>query len=175
MPTRINEAPMSLHRVPSLMSSTVPVTTAQGVGKMTLRVSTTINHHAPSNTAMTANAGRLSFILFILCNGPENSSRSPHEPPPGIVRLRIDDHGHLSACMRRAGELITAGHFERQAEALTRHHQGRTEYLRHVIQVLQQQYVPDTDSQINCGRQNFHLVSRHAPRPGPFGNFEGFL
>ena len=47
------------------MSSTVPVTTCQGVGKITLWVSATINHHAASNTAMTAIAGRLSLILFI--------------------------------------------------------------------------------------------------------------
>ena len=56
---------MCVNSVPSLMSSAMPVTTCQGVGKITLRVSTTINHHAASNTTMTATAGRLSLILFI--------------------------------------------------------------------------------------------------------------
>ena len=64
-PTRINEAPMCMNRVPSLISSAVPVTTCQGVGKITLWVAATIVHHAASRIEMTAIAGRLSLILFI--------------------------------------------------------------------------------------------------------------
>jgi hypothetical protein len=49
-PTRINDAPMCIHKVPSLISSTVPVKTCQGVGKITLWVSTTMPATRPPAT-----------------------------------------------------------------------------------------------------------------------------
>jgi hypothetical protein len=125
---------------------------------MTLWVSATISHHAASNKAMTANAGRLA-LSFCSRNDPENSACSPQEPTPRRIRLFVHDHRHLTARMGRAGKLIAAGHFERQAKALARHHQGRTEDLRHLIHIFQQQYIPDAERQKNLGRQNLHLIS----------------
>jgi hypothetical protein len=57
---------MCRHNVPSFSSSNVPVTTAHGVGKITLCVATTVIHHAAINAAMTAKEGKVSFTWFIV-------------------------------------------------------------------------------------------------------------
>jgi hypothetical protein len=61
-PTRIREAAMCRHNVPSLSSSRVPVTTAHGVGKITLCVTVTVVHHAAISAAMSARDGNISLI-----------------------------------------------------------------------------------------------------------------
>src|SRR3984893_4312792 len=61
-PTRSSDALMWRHNVPSFNSSAVPVTTAHGVGKITLCVALTAPHHAAINPQMRARDGNISLI-----------------------------------------------------------------------------------------------------------------
>ncbi len=138
---------MCSHKVPSRISSTVPVTTCHGVGNTTLAVATTTDpphaddqrddrkrwQHAPSDRDHVTRV-------------PQRD-RAPAQARPRRHRLRLDDDRHLAAGVRRAGERIARSDLEWQAETLARHHQRRTEDLRHVVQVPQQQHVVHAERQ----------------------------
>jgi hypothetical protein len=64
-PTRISDAPMCSQSVPSRASSSVPVTTPHGVGKIALWVTTTTAHQIPTTTAITTIDGNACLRPFI--------------------------------------------------------------------------------------------------------------
>ncbi len=80
LPTRNRDAPTCSHSVPFSRSSMMPVTTCQGVGKMTLPVPTTASHQVAIRTAITARDGSisLSFPMAIPCLVGDRPQVCPH-------------------------------------------------------------------------------------------------
>ena len=56
---------MCSHSVPSAASSSVPVSTCNGVGKITLSDCTTIVHHKATSATSSASGGRILLSFFI--------------------------------------------------------------------------------------------------------------
>src|SRR5882724_8438174 len=77
--------------------------------------------------------------------------------------------------MGRTGELVFGGTLEGKPETLSRHHQGRTENLRHVVVVAQNQDVTQSERQAYVVRQDLDLVAGHSPRPRSLGNLEDLV
>src|SRR5690554_5440508 len=157
-PTRISEEPMWSHRLPSFTSSKVPLSTAQGVGKIKLFVASTVHHHAPITSASIISGG-IIFLSFSTKYNPwfqkeeirpysarrnkhaQHLFHAPLKTRPAQCGLRIDDHRHLSADMGSARKLVLRGQVKRQCETLARHDQRRAEHLRHLVQIFQYQRI----------------------------------
>src|ERR1700722_4764475 len=103
-------------KLPSRISCPVPVITSQGVGKITLWVPRTVNHHAPISKAMTATAGRKFFIVATLSKRAHQRPCAPGDSRHGRARVGFDDDGHLAAGVCRARELVLRRPVERQPE-----------------------------------------------------------
>src|SRR5690242_6876034 len=168
-PTRISDAPMCSHRVPSRASSNVPVTTCHGVGKIALSVATTAAHQIAKTTAITAIEGTACLRPFIYClPSLKPVVPAPANLLPGPYRLRFDDHQHLPARVRAAFEAILRLHFERKPEALSWHEDGGTELLWHVVEIPQVQHVVHAQRQRDLRGQDVDAVAGHAPRERTF-------
>ncbi len=106
---------------------------------------------------------------------PHRSQEFPQPPPqssPGGFGLRVNDDRHLSTGVCRTGKLIIGGHGKREAEALARHHQGGTEYLRDIVQIPQDEDILQAKSQMDPGGEYLYFISRHATSPGSLRNLE---
>src|SRR5438045_8773321 len=77
--------------------------------------------------------------------------------------------------MGSTGELIVGSHTEWQTKALSGHHQHRTEDLRHVVIIDEDQDIFYTHCQPNLGGKDFNIVPRTSARPRPLGNDVYFL
>src|SRR5262245_26381631 len=112
------------HSVPSRAISTVPATTCQGVGKITLSLSTTTIHHTATSSAVSTSGGTAclslsskGFIDLGPAGGPGGGRNAqPHALPP--ARSGCDEHGELPVHVRRAGEVVAGRNPERQTEIL---------------------------------------------------------
>src|ERR1700691_764881 len=163
--TRISEAPMSTHSVPSRASSKAPVSTCQGVGKIALCVAMTASHHAASSTAITASAGTARHERrsrgrrnATLASLGQKGAYAPLQPRPRGPRRRYNDNGHLPARVSCAVKLVFRRLGEWQGKSLPRHHQRGSEDLRDVVQISQYQNVLQPERQPNGARQDLDLV-----------------
>src|SRR6476620_6636127 len=103
---------MCSHSVPCSISSIVPVTTCQGVGKITLSVCTTTAHHSAITNA-TSTEGNTIFCHLPITNPVvheahfhlHDRARAPAQArPPRRLRHRRDNDRQLTVQMRGAGE-----------------------------------------------------------------------
>src|SRR5262245_59964321 len=182
-PTRSNDALIWSSSVPSLMSSSVPVTTCHGLGKMALSLRTTTIHQSPMRIDISATGGRTFFrfsmkrlaILLQPFNPLQNLLRAPTQSSPGRRERLLDDDRHLTARVRGARKLVLRSALEGQPEALARHHQRRAEDLWDVVAIPQHENVACAGDQADLLGQDLDLLSGHPSRPGSFRNFEQFL
>ena len=106
-PTRISDAPMCSHSVPSRASSSVPVTTCPGRREdHALRGHDRRPTRCATTTAITTIDGSACLRPFILLLFSHHFTHAPANLRPRHRRVRLHDDRHLSARVRRARELV---------------------------------------------------------------------
>ena len=162
---------MCSQSVPFSISSNVPVTTCQGVGKITLPVDAT---SAPPDGDQQRDHRHGGKRLLDPAHVEPGARRTrQRQPRPRSRGKRLDDDGHLPARVRRAGELIarcerrtavgssgraSSGSVRRSAGTSSRFRSTRTSRTPRV-------------RRISSGRIS-DLVAGHAARPGALRDLE---
>ena len=181
-PTRMSEAPMCRHSVPSFNSSSVPVTTAHGVGKITLWVVTTATHQMAISAAIDSERGK-RFLDSV--HGGSSVWDCQVERMSSRVRQTIRAHGvvGLDSTTIVIWPLACAVQANWYSAARSK---GSRKLWPGIIRVgpkicgtsswfRSTRMSRRPEGQADMVGQDLHLVAGHAPRPGSLAGFEDLI